>query len=277
MAKSPKKSKSNHQVEPKVPAVAVDCTVVPTPNALNPQPYSAVRKSLLSIGLLTYLAILMLGPLSNPTGSPYLTQPLAESVSPIHRVLFQGHGYRFFGPDPGPSHRVLYRITLNDDTQIEGHFPNRDEHNPRLLYHRWFMLAETVFNERQALPTKLVLQNREQQYLQQIEQLKQGGQGNLVAQLVAEWEFEKNAYEFNRRRLESLAKSIAAHLLDQNDGVQIELYLQERTLPFPEEVLDGVELSDPSFLSEPTLFAKATKEAFELIENATQSMEEIGQ
>jgi hypothetical protein len=39
---------------------------------------------------------------------------------------------------------VRYEVTLADGTLKEGVFPDRNEHKPRLLYHRYFMLSEFV-------------------------------------------------------------------------------------------------------------------------------------
>ena len=109
---------------------------------------SRLTRRLISVALLAWLAILILGPLSNPVGSEHLTKPLAEKVSPLHRMMFLGHGYRFFAPDPGPSHLVEYEIKLADGSTINGMFPDKDGPMtfPRLNYHRWFMLSETIWS-----------------------------------------------------------------------------------------------------------------------------------
>jgi len=54
------------------------------------------------------------------------------------------NGYRFFAPEPGPSHLVRYEVTLPDGSQEQGLFPDRRQHKPRLLYHRYFMLSEFI-------------------------------------------------------------------------------------------------------------------------------------
>jgi len=67
---------------------------------------------------------------------------LAGWVQPYIEGLCLANGYRFFAPEPGPSHLVRYEITRPDGTRIEGSFPNRTVNRPRLLYHRYFMLSE---------------------------------------------------------------------------------------------------------------------------------------
>lgn len=61
---------------------------------------------------------------------------------PYLQAGFLNHGYRFFAPEPGPSHLVRYELDWNDGTQVEGIFPNLQQHRPRLLYHRHFMMSE---------------------------------------------------------------------------------------------------------------------------------------
>jgi hypothetical protein len=58
------------------------------------------------------------------------------------------HGYKFFD-EPGPSFRIRYKIETAagatgsaSASPIEGVFPDRDVHWPRLLYHRHLMLAD---------------------------------------------------------------------------------------------------------------------------------------
>ena len=60
---------------------------------------------------------------------------------PYIEINHLDHGYKFFD-EPGPSHRVRYRVELANGGPIEGTIPDRDVHWPRLLYHRHLMLAD---------------------------------------------------------------------------------------------------------------------------------------
>lgn len=204
-----------------------------------------------SVLIVVYLGIVVLGPLSNPIASPYFSQPLAARVAPIHQAMFQGHGYRFFGPDPGPSHRVLYRGTRSDGSVFEGVFPDRNEHQPRLMYHRWFMLSETLFYEISSVPSETQLEQYKQEYDDQIQRLTAAGQSSLVRKLQQERAMELAAIQVATERAHGLAASIATILCQRNDGSTLQLFVQERSLPFPEEVQEGVSIDDPSFLAEP--------------------------
>ncbi len=145
--------------------------------------WSALAKRIVSVALIGYLVVLLLGPLANPVGSEFLTRPLAEAVSPLHRLLFLGHGYRFFGPDPGPSHLVVYRITGSEGKQLEGRFPDRKKNWPRLLYHRWFMLSETVFQEHALTPDQTSFAETDAELEAQIKQLRLHGKFHLSDRL----------------------------------------------------------------------------------------------
>lgn len=71
--------------------------------------------------------------------------------TPYLDVLYLNHGYNFFAPDPMPAKLISYEIEKEDGTKIEGTFPDLKTQWPRLLYHRYFMLAEQGFDE---IPTR---------------------------------------------------------------------------------------------------------------------------
>jgi hypothetical protein len=58
-------------------------------------------------------------------------------------ALYMNQGHSFFAPDVGPGHLIRYQLFDQSGREIEkGEFPSRKEHWPRLLYHRYFMLAD---------------------------------------------------------------------------------------------------------------------------------------
>src|SRR3954468_1177592 len=58
-------------------------------------------------------------------------------------ALYMNQGHSFFAPEVGPGHLVRYQLLDQSGREIEtGALPNRKEHRPRLLYHRYFMLAD---------------------------------------------------------------------------------------------------------------------------------------
>ena len=79
------------------------------------------------------------------------SSPFADGVMswfrPYVSFMFLDHGYFFFAPNPGPSHLVQYKVEFADGRKpVEGVFPNLQEEQPRLLYHRHFMLSEFLNN-----------------------------------------------------------------------------------------------------------------------------------
>lgn len=209
---------------------------------------NAWLRRLASILIVAFLAIVILGPLSNPIASRHLTAPLAAYVSPVHRALFLGHGYRFFAPNPGPSHLVQYKITRADGTQRESVFPDRETIKPRLLYHRWFMLSETVYSEHAQTPSPREFERLNLSRTQQVKALNKGGRLVLARSLEATRKREEEAYQRTLKRIDVLVRNIAQFLLEREGGEEIELTVVTRTLPFPAEVRQGANLDDSRFL-----------------------------
>lgn len=78
-------------------------------------------------------------------GSPFANYPDIYLFEWYYQPLFLDHGYSFFAPNPGPTHVVDYRVfDASGDVIHEGRLPDRTEHLPRLRYHRFFMLAESL-------------------------------------------------------------------------------------------------------------------------------------
>lgn len=205
---------------------------------------------LCSLLLIGYLLVVWLGPLSNPVGSEFLTRPLARWVAPLHRSLFLGHGYRFFGPDPGPSHILVYRIVDEEGELVEHRFPDRDKIRPRLLYHRWFMLSETLYQELNFTVDQQSFEETQAELNRQIEALQFNRQHRLARRIQRERDRIETEYSNARSRIEKLVAAIGRNLMERHQGVAIEMFLQERTIPFPAAVLTGQKLNDPVYLSD---------------------------
>ena len=212
--------------------------------------WSKLKRRLVSLAIVAFLFVLIIGPLSNPVASPYLSGPIAEKISPIQRALFLGHGYRFFGPDPGPGHLLVYQGQRADGSQFEGVFPDSNNHWPRLLYHRWFMLSETVFNEHLLLLSESEFEQRSEEYKRQIAEYQKAGKLKFAKELIAERDLEAHQYRESRVRVELLGAAIANVLSQRNDAQSIKLFMQVRQIPLAEEVASGVNLDDPGLLSE---------------------------
>ena len=215
-------------------------------------PWSTLQRSAASTLIIAYLFALLIGPLSNPLNSQHLTAPIAATLAPLHRGLFMGHGYRFFAPNPGDSHLVQYKITKNDGTQFEGAFPDRDNAGPRLLYHRWFMLSETIFAEHAQTPSPNEFEKLNRKKIERVKLLKRNAKLKLADELEKQRSQEKAEYKRTIRRIKALVRTTGEFLLRQHDGDEIEISVVTRTIPFPVEVRQGADLDDEVFLRYPT-------------------------
>jgi hypothetical protein len=140
------------------------------------------------------------------------------------------HGYRFFAPDPGPSHLVRYHLEFADGSTRDGKFPDLEVERPRLLYHRYFMLSEKLYG----------LFGEWQQFVE-------SGKGPLPLA-------ERQATAINVRNTERLyraiGKSYADELLRRSGAKRVTLELVEHVIPRPDDVAAGRQrLDDPALYS----------------------------
>lgn len=115
-----------------------------TPNdniETQPAPRPGVR-ALVSLLIVLHLTAVFWGPFAMPPQASELAGSGATVLRPYVDGVGLANGYRFFAPEPGPSHLLRYELTFDDGSTQEGFFPNRDEQRPRLLYHRYFMMSE---------------------------------------------------------------------------------------------------------------------------------------
>ncbi|HVU86867.1 MAG TPA: hypothetical protein VHD36_06075 [Pirellulales bacterium] len=185
------------------------------PAATAGKPWSLWAKLAVSALLVWHLTAVLVGPFMRP---PTVLGEVALPIfGPYLGAAYMGHSYKFFAPDPGPSHLVRYDLEFADDSHRTGVFPNLDEEWPRLFYHRHFMLSEFVNlapPDPNIPPTtewaQLPLASGQQQY----------------------------------------ARSYADHLLAKYDARRVTLWLQEHLIPEPEQVAKGMTLKDPSLYRE---------------------------
>ncbi|MFO1008152.1 MAG: hypothetical protein U0929_19490 [Planctomycetaceae bacterium] len=101
-------------------------------------------KCLVSLWLCYHFAGLIVSPASIPPSSQ-LVRNCWRYCGPYLQALYMNQGHHFFAPDPGASTLVSYMVERPDGTKVEGQIPNRAI-SPRLLYHRHFMLTESLAN-----------------------------------------------------------------------------------------------------------------------------------
>ena len=174
----------------------------------------------------------------NGSSSPF-AQGIMTWLRPYASFMYLDHGYAFFAPNPGPCHLVHYNIEFADGREpVEGVFPNLKEEQPRLFYHRHFMLSEELQKafvlpeppQSPPLPANLTQSERRQ--------LETERQKELAEQTVI-WKQRREQYE-------TLHKSIEEHLLAKYGGSKVTLTRREhRLLPPGEFLLKGERLDLP--------------------------------
>ena len=109
------------------------------------RPWEALPKwprRLVTVWLVFHLVAIVSAPASVAPASD-LARATWSVCSPYLQVLYLNHGYHFFAPDPGESTLLSYTAEKADGTTIHGAIPH-PEIWPRLLYHRHFMLTESL-------------------------------------------------------------------------------------------------------------------------------------
>jgi len=166
-----------------------------------PLPWTPVARFAASVPLAAYLAAVILPPLAGPPPASELAARLLQPLRPLVGLVYLGHGYRFFAPDPGPGHSIRWTAERADGSRISGSLPDPAADRPRLLYHRRFMIAEKI------------------------------------APLVPPVDAPADVRRAARADWLPLVKGVAGQLLERHGGVRVELSLVEHYLPTPEEVV----------------------------------------
>lgn len=176
-----------------------------------------------SVALAFHLAAIIVAPWSADPSSA-LAFDTARPFQPYLQAGYLNHGYHFFAPEPGPSHLVRYELQMADGSVKKGTFPDKNEHQPRLLYHRHFMLTEFLMQ----YP---VDEKSQEQWAKQPDwRLQQVTEGQRV-----------------------LATGYADHLLHKYDAQSVKLYFIRHMYPSPMDVAAGMKLDDPQLYQEKLL------------------------
>ncbi len=206
------------------------------------QPWRSPWRYVVSALLLWHLLAVVAPPLQQITlGSTREPSPFAnavlEIVRPYMSALFLDHGYAFFAPEPGPLHLVRYKVEFADGRPaIEGRFPNLREQKPRLLYHRYFMIAEYL----------------EAMYTPPTEPpkpipppLETFNYNRIVSAQNTDYNDQLAAWRARRSQYDQMRKSLIAHLEDEHPGGTVTLTrVRHLVLPPPEVTLSRRKLND---------------------------------
>jgi hypothetical protein len=120
-----------------------DAPALQRPRGRRPGQLPMVVKLIVSLLVSWHVAAVFLAPLSIQPTSP-LVQKVAQYYMQWYLdALYLNHGYHFFAPEPSAGHLIRYQVI--DDRGVvkeQGEFPSKKDNWPRLLYHRYFMLAD---------------------------------------------------------------------------------------------------------------------------------------
>lgn len=185
----------------------------PIENVTDPTPVISRRwKIIISVLLILHVAAVFICPLSIE-GSP-IAGRLWLVVQPYVQAAYLNHGYHFFAPQPGPSHLLRFELEMADGTSRSGVIPNVKQNRPRVFYHRHFMLTE------------------------------------FLNMLHGQTEGITDAASQPRKVFERYSQSYANHLLNKYHAQRVTIHLVRHLIPFPDEVLKGKRLDDPTLYQE---------------------------
>jgi len=202
---------------------------MPSESPVNPPSHGRLRgwgKLIISVGVAFHCLAVAVPPLAFQTRGPIGSSPsvgmLVALVQRYCQVLYLDRGYAFFAPDPGPSHLIQAATTEHDGQVSERMYPDREQHWPRLLYHRHFMLAE---------------------YLTEIHQPP-----GPPAALVQESPEEAEDWKRRRTRYEHVRQSMVEHLKHKSGAKAVAIRRVEHLIPaFFEFNQEEILLTDPRF------------------------------
>ncbi|MFO0913276.1 MAG: hypothetical protein U0795_09980 [Pirellulales bacterium] len=201
------------------------------------QRWSLRGKLIASCFLAVHVLALVVGPWSGPPPASQLSAAVAGHLSPYLFALHLNHGYRFFAPNPGPSHLVRYELTMADGSTVKGQFPDPQQYRPRQLYHRHFMISESTYG----LSERVL----------QVPVEPRAAEGELLPPgALEEYREFKVAYDRDRAKSDALVAGIARQLIARHQARSVKLWMVEHGIPIPDLVAEGMPLDDPSLYRE---------------------------
>jgi hypothetical protein len=200
--------------------------------------------------IIAYLFVVLAGPATSTINSE-VAEVYRRATEPARQALYLDHGYRFFAPNPGPSHILKYEIGMPDKTTVSGQIPDRDKFWPRVHYHRWFMLSEFLFNDSLGLRDPAQFEAEQQVLAERAHELRSHGKGAFARKIEDSKRLAKQNIENRRKRIKDLTDAIGQHLLREHGGQWIKLSVHERAIPTPGDIILGESLGNSERISPP--------------------------
>ncbi len=214
---------------PTPPAATSEPEITP---AIPPRPWTTGLKLLVSGALLFHLSAQFLATWNAAPPQSDLGTTLATPFQAYIAAAKLNQGYRFFAPDPGPSHLLRFRIINADGSPVvlsefavnaektEGQLPPPElrvglfSPQARLLYHRYFMLTEQLDG---LIPRPLP--------------------PAANAQAVKD-------HQVSERAFQAMTDSFARELLRRFGGASVKMQLMQHSIPLPVDYVNGLTLDD---------------------------------
>ncbi len=210
--------------------------------------WSASRRAWVSLLIGLHLSAIFVAPWTAVEPRSQFGLVLRRFFEPYLQLMYLDHGYRFFAPEPGPSHLVYYQGTQPSGETVEGRIPDPQAIWPRLRYHRWFMLSETI-NQHAALLLDEEGMNRwKAEVEREAARFEQEGNLRRAAQVRREFREQLRDYDNVQFLLRQVSRNLGQVLLERHGLSAIRLTMVTRLIPTPYDVLDGFHLDDEAFM-----------------------------
>jgi len=197
-------------------------------NSANDSPRWSLRARLLASALILFqITAIFWPPFTFASRTDSGSSPFAEGVMgwlrPYASLMYLDHGYSFFAPRIVGGHLVHYKVEFADGrAPVEGTFPDKQEQQPRLFYHRHFMLAEAL-NDAYTPPDPPQLQPLPPRMPELLRHQFAADQERQLPMMTAIWKQRRDQYE-------SLRKSFEDHLLAKHGGSKVTITRREHVL-----------------------------------------------
>ncbi len=242
--------------------------------------WSPRTRIIVSVLVVLHLAAVFSAPFAMPQPSSELSVGIDSVTGPYTSALYMRHGYRFFAPDPGPSHLLRYEVVDENGDVVAGRFPDKSIHKPRLMYHRFFMisehfwglgtLAEPIENQTQvddlnravtylrengfidqadwllgSIPPSPNEESEERQMVEVIKGLENDGKFAAAKTARRNFDRDRDGLATAKRHRKIWLAGIAKYLKQKHNGAVVRIWIQEHLIPDYDHILDGGGLDDP--------------------------------
>lgn len=252
--KKRKSGKSENTVRQQGRAVDSDLEPRLQPPRIEYRVWSRGLRWFVSAVLLYHVAAMFISPWAVPPSS-VIANGLQPWVAHYQTLLYLNHGYRFFAPNPGPATIVLYTLEFEDGRQEEGLFPDRQAINrdyPRLMYHRWFMLSESIGRFLGEQVTEAEFQQFQADERARADQMEMAGQAQAAQLLREAITTQDQMWEEATRIRRRLLTPLAHRLLLDHEATRVSIRINQRGIPSPQQFREGWRTDDPRLMTPAT-------------------------